>query len=235
MSNYLAHMEELGAGKAFSRRVDYLNYNFRSYLNKLDQSSRVLEIGPGTGELLSILNKQGITNIDIIDNDVAILDYCKHKYSLNKVVLSKSLDLTKSLKSKYDLIVLTQVFEHIPKSSYLNWIRGLYGSLLPVGSILITVPNGANPLVGTERYGDLQHENIFTIYSFQELLTFANLKNSSYSIKAFKIPPINLLNIIRIVLQKMLHGIFILMMIVNGGIYQTLMTPNITLVITKKN
>lgn len=234
MSNYLVHMEELGHGTAFSRRVQYLKYNFKSQLDALTESSKILEIGPGTGELLSILNEQKISNIDIVDNDLAILKYCKNKFKIDSAILSKSLDLSKSVKAKYDLIVLTQVFEHIPKSSYLNWIQTLYKALNPGGNIIITVPNGANPLVGTERYGDLQHENIFTIYSFQELMTFANLKNSTYSIKGFEISPINIVNLIRIVLQKILHTIFILLMIVNGGIYQTLLSPNITLVINKK-
>jgi 2-polyprenyl-3-methyl-5-hydroxy-6-metoxy-1,4-benzoquinol methylase len=227
-------MEELGQGTAFKRRVEYLSYNFRTYFDQLSGSSKILEIGPGTGELLAILNERNIFSIDIVDNDAAILKHCQKKYKVGKAILSKSLDLSKAVKSRYDLIVLTQVFEHIPKSSYQNWLKTLYSSLNPGGHILITVPNGANPLVGTERYGDLQHENIFTLYSFQELMTFANLKNSSYLIKGFEIPSHNIINLIRIVLQKILHTIFILLMIVNGGIYQTLMTPNITLVITKK-
>lgn len=234
MSNYLTHMEELGQGTAFGRRVDYLNYNFKQYLQGLNSHSRVLEIGPGTGELLHLLNGRSIYSIDIIDNDPSILKYCKSKFKIGKAVLSKSLDISKSISTKYDLIVLTQVFEHIPKTSYQNWLKNLYTALNPGGHIVITVPNGANPLVGTERYGDLQHENIFTIYSFRELMTFTNLKNAQYTIKGFEIPPINLVNIIRIFLQKILHGIFILLMIINGGIYQTLMTPNISLIITKK-
>lgn len=233
MSTYLAHMEELGAGVAFNRRVSYLQYNFRTYFSELTPASRVLEIGPGTGELLQILNSRQVTHIDLIDNDRAILRYCQKNFQVHATILATSLDLSKYLKAKYDLIVLTQVFEHIPKKSYLNWLRGLYGSLNPGGHILITVPNGANPLVGTERYGDLQHENIFTVYSFRELMTFAALKNCRYEIRGFEIPPDNPLNLIRILLQKILHGIFILLMIVNGGIYQTLMTPNLTLVITK--
>jgi cyclopropane fatty-acyl-phospholipid synthase-like methyltransferase len=194
----------------------------------------VLEIGPGTGELLFLLNQQGVGGIDVIDNDSAILRHCKKAHKIDRAILAKTLDMTKTIPAvKYDLIVLTQVFEHIPKTSYLNWIKSLYSALNPGGHILITVPNGANPLVGTERYGDLQHENIFTIFSFNELMTFANLKEASYIVRGFEIPPSTLINIIRIILQKILHGIFILMMIVNGGIYQTLMTPNITLVITK--
>lgn len=235
MTNYLQHMQQLGQGTAFARRKRYLEYNFSKYLNKLNKASEILEIGPGTGELLSILNERGINNLDIIDNDQAVLTYCHKEYRLRKAILSKSLDLTKVItKQKYDLIVLTQVFEHIPKSSYQNWIKTLYSSLKPNGVILITVPNGANPLSGTERYGDLQHENMFTIYSFQELMTFAGISSEEYQINGFYIPPDNPLQVVRIILQKILHIFFILLMIINGAIYQTLLTPNISLIISKK-
>lgn len=234
MSTYLAHMNNFGEDKAFERRAGYIKYNFRNLLSKLTSKSRILEIGPGKGELLFLLNNNGITNIDIVDNDAAVLSYCKNNYKINKAIITKTLDISKSLNESYDLIILTQVFEHIPKSSYLNWVRGLYSSLNQGGHIVITVPNGANPLVGTERYGDLQHENIFTIYSFKELMTFSDLKNASYEIKGFEIPPISLVNIIRIILQKLLHYFFILLMVINGAIYQTLMTPNITLIIKKE-
>lgn len=233
MGNYLEHMNELGENQAFSRRVGYIKYNFSKYLNLISTKSYVLEIGPGKGELLHILNDKHISNIDILDNDASILSYCKKNFKVKNVIKASTLTLNKYLKNKYDLIVLTQVFEHIPKSYYINWVTNLYRALKPGGKIIITVPNGANPLVGTERYGDLQHENIFTIYSFKELMTFANLKYSSYIVQGFEIPPSSPINILRIALQKILHTIFVLLMIINGGIYQTLLTPNITLVITK--
>jgi len=158
-------MQVIGQGTAFGRRVSYIQYNFGSYLRKLNSNSRVLEIGPGTGELLHLLNKLGIKKIDIMDNDQSILDYCQENFKLSRTIFAQSLDMSTALpKEKYELIILTQVFEHIPKSSYQNWIKSLYSVLKQGGSIIITVPNGANPLSGTERYGDLQHENIFTTF-----------------------------------------------------------------------
>ncbi len=235
MTNYLKHMQSIGQGTAFARRKRYLEYNFGEYLNTLTKESTVFEVGPGTGELLSILNEKNIKNIDIIDNDKAVLAYCKKSFSIRNATHATSLDMSKTVgRQKYDLIVLTQVFEHIPKSSYVNWIKTLYGALNAGGLIIITVPNGANPLSGTERYGDLQHENMFTIYSFQELMTFVGINSSAYQVRGFYIPPDNLVQMIRIVLQKILHTIFIILMMINGAIYQTLMTPNITLIITKK-
>jgi 2-polyprenyl-3-methyl-5-hydroxy-6-metoxy-1,4-benzoquinol methylase len=227
-------MENIGEGKAFDRRVGYLAYNFAPYMKTLTSMSEVLEIGPGIGEMIHLLNERGVTKIDIIDNDRSVLTYNEKNHSVRRTTLSHDNDMSKYVKGSYDLIVLTQVFEHIPKSEYIPWVTTLYKALRSGGSIVITVPNGANPLVGTERYGDLQHENVFTVYSFRELMTFAHLKSSSYVIRGFEIPPNSPVNIVRIILQKILHGIFILMMMVNGAIYQTLMTPNISLVITKK-
>lgn len=234
MTNYLTHMQTLGNNTAFVRRKEYNSYNFAKYISYLKSiSGKVLEVGPGLGELISVLNENGINNIDILDQDKAVLSHCQKTFKLNKAIHSKGDSPHKYLKSKYDLIVLTQIFEHIPKSSYLTWIKGLYNHLNSGGYILITSPNGANPLVGTERYGDLQHENLFTVYSFNELMTFANLPSSSYMVKGFEIPATSIINIIRRLLQKLLHGFFVLMMIINGAIYQTLLTPNITLVIRK--
>lgn len=235
MSNYLTHMQKTRDKTTFSRRVSYLKYNYSSYLRQVvNKRGKVLEVGPGSGELLHILNHTGITGIDILDNDQAVLNHCKKSYNINKAIHAKSDNPIKQLSSKYDLIVLTQVFEHLPKASYQPWVKDLYKLLKPGGNIIITVPNGANPLSGTERYGDLQHENIFTINSLKELLTFADLKNSSYVIRGFEIPPVTIVNLVRILLQKILHLFFILLMMINGAIYQTLMTPNITLIITKK-
>ena len=235
MGNYLAHMQGLGNSTAFIRRADYNEYNFGEYIAHVEnKSSAVLEIGPGLGELLHVLNKHGIREIDILDNDKAVLAYCQKKYFIRKAIFSQGDSPHKYLKSKYDLIVLTQVFEHVPKSEYTTWIKGLYDALKPGGYILITVPNGANPLVGAERYGDLQHENLFTVFSFNELVTFSTLRGAKHQINGFEIPPISAINIIRIILQKILHGFFILLMIINGAIYQTLMTPNITLIIKKE-
>ncbi len=85
MNTYLDHMQDIGGGVSYSRRVGYLQHNFRKYLDKLDANSRVLEIGPGTGELLHLLNNQGVTKIDIIDQDKGVLSYCKKNYNLEKV------------------------------------------------------------------------------------------------------------------------------------------------------
>lgn len=233
MTNYLKHMENNTDQITFTRRVGYLKYNYANYLKNLIKSQRILEIGPGKGELLSLLNQQKFTNIDIIDNDQAILNYCQKKYQLQQSILLKNDNILKNLKNKYDLIILTQVFEHIKKERYIFWLKNLYQVLKPNGYIIITVPNGANPLFGTERYGDLQHQNLFTITSFSQLITFANLKNHSYQILPFSIPSTNPLNFIRIILQKLLHSFFVILMIINGAIYQTLLTPNITLVIKK--
>lgn len=230
--NYLSHMQDTASSSSFTRRAAYLASNYAPYLTHVSSvDGSVLDIGPGFGELISVLNQHGLTDIDILDQDQGVLDHCQKNFQIKKVIKTTGGDPSKALKRKYDLITLTQVFEHIPKSSYETWLRGLYKHLKPGGYLVITSPNGANPLVGTERYGDLQHENLFTIYSFQQLMHQLNLKGVSYEIKGFEIPLNSPLNALRRLAQKSLHAFFILLMLVNGAIFQTLLTPNLTLVI----
>ena len=59
-------------------------------------------------------------------------------------------------------------------------------------------------------------------------------KNYEIEIKGFEIPVTNGFNITRRILQKILHFILIGLMMINGGVFYTTMTPNIMLTVRKK-
>jgi len=193
-----------------------------------------LEIGPGVGELEDYLNEKGLRNIDIADNDQGVLDYVSSKYKVKNIYLINSTSsLDKKLKN-YDLIVLIQVLEHLPNNTYAAALASLYKHLKPGGILIIAVPNAGNPLGLTERYGDLQHTISFTEQSLKDLLSVSGIENYEYRISGYEIPPYSLLNVARIILQKILHTFLLILMIINGGVFFRIMTPNIMMVISKK-
>jgi SAM-dependent methyltransferase len=220
--------------KTFGRKVDYVKYNFSDVLvNVKSRDFSVLEIGPGMGESIWYLNSQGIRNIDIVDNDREILAYLSKKFKINKVILNRDLGKLDKVLGDYDLIIMVQVLEHIPPSNYKNAIPTLYRHLKKGGTIVLVVPNANNPLGIVERYADLQHYTSFTEQSLRDVISGSGIKRFTFKIRGFEIPPYSLLNIIRICLQKLLHLILLATMIVNGGNFFTVMTPNIMLVIKK--
>lgn len=235
MSKYLDHLTQMSTEQTLSRKVEYFRYNIGSFLNNLNfKKVKVLEIGPGLGEFESFLNKNKIYDIDIIDNDNSILDYVSGKYKVKNNFLSNDLSKIEKKLRNYDLIFLMQVFEHIPVASFEFVMRILFAHLNKNGYLIIIVPNANNPLGLIERYADLQHTNAFTTQSLKDLVNLANLKNCQIEIKGFEIPNTGIINIMRKILQKVLHFFLLLLMIINGGLFFKVMTPNIMLVVKKK-
>ncbi len=234
MSNYIQHLEELSNEKTFERKKDYIDYNLKSIFEGVSfKKLYVLEIGPGLGELESYLNDKGGFEIDILDNDRSVLNYVSNKYKVrNKFLTSDILKLKSKLKD-YDLIYMMQVLEHIPVSKSVEVVKVLFSHLKKNGCLVIVVPNANNPLGLIERYADLQHTTSFTQQSLKDLASLCGFNNNQLKISGFEIPPYGLVNIIRIILQKILHTFLLLIMIINGGTFFKTMTPNIMLVIKK--
>lgn len=229
---YLIHLGDMYSRQTFVRKVEYLKYNLRGILpKKPTKDYSVLEIGPGMGECLSYLNELGIKNIDIVDNDSNILKSSAEFFQTRKAIFSQDLTRLSQKLGEYDLIIMIQVLEHIPTEKHKKTMQVLYSHLKKNGSIAVVVPNAGNPLGLVERYGDLQHTTAFTQQSLKDLVNYSNLDSVQVAVRGFEIPPYNILNIIRIIFQKILHAILLLALVVNGGIFFGLMTPNIMLVL----
>lgn len=236
MKNYLNHLGQMYNKRTFIRKMDYLNYNFSKIFKDIGSKNiSVLEIGPGMGECISFLNSKGIDKIDIVDNDKHVLDNAKKNYKIQKSILSNDVTLIDEKLGKYNLIVIIQVLEHIPVDRYKKTIQILYKHLAKGGYIVIVVPNANNPLGLIERYGDLQHQISFTEQSLKDLVNVSSIGDFELRIEGYKIPPYDIINIIRIIFQKTLHLFLYLLLIINGGIYFKTMTPNISLIIKKKS
>ena len=234
MAKYLRHLEGMYSDKTFNRKIDYLKFNFSGLLTRANLSTfSVLEIGPGMGECISYLNSLGVHNIDIVDNDREIINRSKKKFKIRKAILNQNITSIDNTLGSYNLIVLIQVLEHIATTKHKEVIQTLFKHLKKRGSIIIVVPNANNPLGIVERYADLQHYTAFTEQSLKDLVVYSGIKNFILKIKGFEIPPYSPINLIRIVLQKILHLILFLVMVVNGGNFFRIMTPNIMLVVKK--
>lgn len=232
---YLSQLSNSGNELTFIRKKEYICYNFGRLIDdKLKHKNcSVLEIGPGLGEFISYCNDQGIESIDVIDYEKEVLDYVSHKFKINNQFVSQDIQPIENKLKTYDIIMMTQVLEHIPKDKHVSYLQTLYTHLNIGGVILITVPNIGNPLAIYERYYDYTHETAFTDHSLIQLADFAHLKNSEVRVQGFHIPTYNLVNIIRAGLQFILHGLFKLLFMVNGGVYPDMLTTNITLIIEK--
>lgn len=235
MGNYIQHLQQLSSGQTLKRKKDYIDFNLKNFFDKISfKNIKVLEIGPGLGEFESYLNEKGVFDIDIADDDKSVLKFVSNKYKISSKHQIKEAPAFENWLGKYNFIFLMQVLEHLPKDKYHKVLRLLYTHLKVGGFLVIVVPNANNPLGLIERYGDLQHTGSFTEQSLKDLIRLSDIKDYEVKIQGYEIPPFDLLNIIRIFLQKILHFLLLGIMIINGGIYFRKMTPNVMLSIRKK-
>lgn len=232
---YLSQLSGDANKLTFVRKQEYIRFNFGYIIdNKLRQKNcSILEIGPGLGEFVDYCNGRGAKLIDIIDYEQEVLDYVKSRYKIRNFFISQDIISVEKKLKNYDVIMMTQVLEHIPKKKHLPYLRVLFAHLNKGGVILVTVPNIGNPLAIYERYYDYTHETAFTEHSLIQMIDPDQFKNSQVTIQAFKIPTYNVINMIRSVFQFFLHGIFKILFMINGGVYPNILTTNITLIIEK--
>jgi len=233
--SYLSQLSDNVSNLTFNRKKEYIRHNFERYIDHRlkHKNCAVLEIGQGLGEFVSYCNDRGVTNIDVVDREGDVIDYVDTKFKVNNRYVSQDVCPIDRKLNLYDIMVMTQVLEHIPKEKHISYLQTLYAHLRRNGVILITVPNIGNPLAIYERYYDYTHETAFTDHSLLQLADFAHLENSTVFVRGFHIPPYDAVNIIRSAFQYTLHGLFKLLFMINGGVYPRILTTNITLIIEK--
>ena len=233
MTDYLQYMQQISSAKGSKAKAAYLDYNFSRFIKP---GCSILEIGPGLGEFLEFISKSNPQSIDIIDRDQAMLDSLQANFKLRNALNIAAEDIAsqKDQLGKYDIIFMLQIMEHVQTNALEGLVRTLYECLKPGGRLLITVPNGANPLGLVERYSDITHVNLFSPNSLLQLARFAGIDSSEACVQGYRIPASGLINLIRIVMQSALHFIFKALLAINGGVYFTPMHPNITLIVTKR-
>ncbi len=232
MDNYLHHLEEQYSPKTSARKLQYIEYNFGEFLKP---GMTALEVGPGFGEFLETLKRHGTTDVDVIDRDETVLRHVAARHAICHAwpaPVEELAALEHSLR-KYDVIYLSEILEHVRKESIIDVVRRLYARLKPGGAILIVAPNAGNPLCSVELYADFTHETAFSVNAFRQIVDAAGIPPDSLAVFGYRIPPVSLVNLLRIVLQKLLHLCLLGIMIINGANYSRILQPNLCAVIRR--
>ena len=126
-------------------------------LLKLKNSSKILEIGFGNGSFLGYAVSQNF-NYDGVESNENLVDLAID----NNFSAYTSLDKIDT-ESKYDLIILFDVIEHINADIVEDFFKKINVHLELTGSIFLRFPNGSSPLGLGNQHGDVTHCNIVTL------------------------------------------------------------------------
>ena len=142
-------------GKTSKLEETYFNNIVK--LLKLKKSSKILEIGFGNGSFLGYAVSQKF-NYDGVESNQNLVDLAID----NNFSAYTSLDKI-NRETKYDLIILFDVIEHINADAVEEFFKEMNVHLEETGSIFLRFPNGSSPLGLGNQHGDVTHCNIVTL------------------------------------------------------------------------
>ena len=163
-----------------------------------DKNARILDAGCGPGFFLYALREHGYVNAHGVDLSEEMVQLAK-KENLD-VTQGDVFELLRNANSTYDLIVSTDVLEHLRKDELLDYVSLIAKALKPGGLFISSVPNADWPFAMRLRYQDLTHENSFTRESYRQLLLFAGM--SWVHVEGNSLPPDSPLGVARFVVSR---------------------------------
>ncbi|MBR9800241.1 class I SAM-dependent methyltransferase [bacterium] len=166
--NYNAHFTY--ANPSTGLYSNYYDRCYNSLLPSLPNQARILDLGCGTGDLLTWLAKHQRFELFGVDLSRSQLERFTHSSEKIHIHVGDGLDYLQSSPETFDFIFCNDLLEHLQKPDLLNWLDSIFAALKPGGGLSCRVPNAAN-LTGLQlRYADFTHELALTSLSLRDCL-----------------------------------------------------------------
>ncbi len=151
----------------------YHDYD-RPWMKGLAKDAAILDCGCGYGHQLYALSKMGFTNLTGIELTEGSYAIAKLELSgMADVEHAEAFDYLRTCPGQFDLILLNDVLEHVPREKTLEFLQLIRDALRPQGMVTIRVPNMASLLAQHSMYGDFTHLVGFTEFSLTQILDIA--------------------------------------------------------------
>lgn len=158
-------------------RAPYYRWFVKDWL-PIDRSSRILDLGCGSGQFLWFLRDAGYNNAAGCDVDACQVELgaelgldCRR---------ASMFDVLRKNNEHYHLIAALDVLEHFSRSELFELMILISTSLVKGGRLIVSVPNAESPAAAATLYGDLTHESAFTWGSLQQLFYCHGLQSALF-------------------------------------------------------
>jgi 2-polyprenyl-3-methyl-5-hydroxy-6-metoxy-1,4-benzoquinol methylase len=176
--NYLAKHPSLSRGSNQSKK--FWLADILIPVLPLRKNIRILEIGPGNGEALSLLVKDlGYSNVEGIDISSDVVEVCAKIIGPSMSLVTDTMEFLENRKNTYDVILMYHVLEHFEYEDVIPTLTAVYNSLNVNGLLIVGVPNAAAPIIGSEQqYFDFTHRVGFSPWSLEQVHRMAGFEKS---------------------------------------------------------
>jgi 2-polyprenyl-3-methyl-5-hydroxy-6-metoxy-1,4-benzoquinol methylase len=188
-SKYNSTHESVRVGKAAPERSTMRIYSarFGRYL-PANRDAEIIDLGCGSGRLLAWLENLGyrnLTGVDISDEQIKIA-----ASNTSATLIKDRISSDVFTESKYDVICMIDILEHLDKSEILCILESARSALKDNGLLVIQVPNNSSPFGSRMQHGDFTHKTAFNSSSLTQALSIAGFDD--IKIEPWVIPVISM-------------------------------------------
>lgn len=145
-----------------------------------DRSTRIFELGCGSGELLGHLAQLGYGSVGGVDGSSEQVR-AAHEAGRSEVRLGSALEALQPMeKATLDVVIAFDVLEHLALGELLEVVDEVRRVLRSGGKFIVHVPNGAALLGPVVFFGDLTHRTCFTTRSLRQLFSACNFTSVAF-------------------------------------------------------
>lgn len=181
MANYLrTQLITHDTERAAARHYDRLSAIYGTLISNFSNGP-VLDIGPGRGELLTVLSanlSDGSSEIFSIDIDDEVARHIATSYPATTALHGDPIEILANEERKFEAIFILHVLEHLEVNYAIRLLTEIRRSLAPGGSVIMEVPNSACTFVGNTIYSsDITHKTPYTSVSLKQICRMAGFED----------------------------------------------------------
>jgi SAM-dependent methyltransferase len=159
--------------------IRHYAYNYLHFLPQ-DRNATILDIGCGMGEFLCFLQKHGYTNFLGLDVGQEQVECSNKRLGVEKAVRVASTEDFLANGSRYSLIVMLSVIEHLKKETIVRLLEQVREALTDDGVLIVKTENIACLTGSFNRYLDFTHEVGFVEPSLKQVLRIAGFRKIQF-------------------------------------------------------
>ncbi len=146
-----------------------------------DPEARILDFGCGWGHLLRQLWCSGYRNLEGVEVSESQYEVARTRAG-GRVRLCRmdGREFLGAVVDKYDLVILSDVIEHVPVEEANGLLVAIREGLRPGGIVVVRTPNMATLFSSYSRYLDMTHVAGYTEFSLMQILDAASFENHRF-------------------------------------------------------
>ena len=162
----------------FEREKRQFEREILPLLHSASKTSRIFDMGCGSGSLLMALKQAGYTQISGMDLSQEQVNMA-HGMGVAEVLLGDAMQFFRSSEEQFDVITGMDIIEHFTKDELVELLQLIQSKLKKGGMAIFRTPNMDAPIATAFAIGDFTHENYLNASSAEQVMLSCGFSNVS--------------------------------------------------------